>query len=416
MKHTAFLLLTLACAAQAQPLRIELTTIEERGPHFATFQSHNQKVVCNGRGIFMTCNHSRDEKYNAQLWRVMRSTDGGKSFASVFESTDATNPPCLETDSADNLYIGHPDWVSGEVVLVRLLAKEDYKVPHRTRVEKSAAGKYSMVMDEARGQVCFFSHSGKFIRFGLDGAVKSSVLLLKRGENAVQEYTHLHLDAEGRIHAAWTSLNVPVRRYWGIHHLQSSDGGENWRPFTRMNLQLPVLADETGISDRITLDHEFEPSTWLANMLTKNGKTHFTYAAKADKTITQHHVCYDLRSGTREIDHTPALKGETLSLNVGDGFLATSQQRKDSPLFIIARTVNAPPRLACLRSSDNGTTWHDHAVSEKLTQPYAIGGCREITPDGFIIGSFTDVSAEKHPQGGLIGRVCFLRIATATGS
>jgi hypothetical protein len=407
--HTLILML-LVPYSSAEPLVIATTVIEERGPHFATFQSHNQKVVQNKRGIFMTYNHSRDEKYNAQEWRVMHSADGGGSFTQVFASTDATNPPCLETDSADNLYVGHPDWVTSDVVLVRLLASENYQTAHRTRVPKSAAGKYSLVLDEPRKQVCYFSHSGKFIRFGLDGKVLADGLLLKRGEKAVQEYTHLHVAADGVLHAAWTSLNVPIRRYWGIHHLQSPDGGKTWHRFAAGPFTPPIAADETGPSDRITLEDEFEPSTWLSNTLTKNGKTHFIYASKADKDIRQHHVRYDTSTGKREADHTPELKGETLALNVGDGFMATSTRVKDSPLFIVARTWKAPPRLACLRSSDNGQTWHDHAVSAPLTQPYAIGGCREITADGFVIGSFTDVTAEKHPQGGLVGRVQFFSI------
>lgn len=406
----ASLILLAPGLAAGELLEIETTLVEDGAPHFATFQSHNQKVVRNGRGLFMTYGHSRNKDYTGQCWRVMRSTDGGGSFTVLHESTDATNPPALETDSADNLYIGHPDWVKGDVVLVRLLAAEDYRVPHVTRVPKSAAGKYSVVLDEPRGQVCFFSHSGKFIRFGLDGSTQSDVLLLKRGGKAVQEYTHLHMAADGTMHAAWTSLNVPIRRYWAIHHLQSSDGGVTWRAFTTKNLALPVPADETGPSDRITLDDEFEPSTWLANTLTKNGKTHFIYAAKRDKSLRQHQVRCDSSTGARETDHAPVLRGETLSLNIGDGFLATSRDKPESPLFIVGRTASAPVRLACLRSDDNGTTWHDHAASsESFRQPYSVGGCREITTEGFVIGSFTDVK-EESKDGAMTGRVFFIRI------
>lgn len=411
----AFVGLLCAPSAFAAPCAIETTPVDGAAPHFATFQSNNQKVVWNRRGLFMTHLHDRDEKYNAQLWRVSWSRDGGRTFATLYESTDATNPPCLETDSNDNLYIGHPDWVSMDVVLVRLPASGDYKTPHVTRVPKSAAGKYSMALDEQRGQVCFFPHSGKFIRFGLDGSVLADTLLLKRGGMAVQEYTHLHFADDGTLHAAWTSLNVPLRRYWGIHHLQSPDGGRTWRTFAGDTLSPPLAADETGPSDRITADDEFEPSTWLANTLTKDGKTHFIYAAKADKDIRQHHVRFDTATGKRELDHTPELRGETLSLNVGDGFLATSARTKGGPLFVIGRTAKAPVRLACLRSDDNGATWRDHAVSQPFRQPYAIGGCREVTPDGFVIGSFTDVDEGKHPQGGLVGRVHFFRIPVQDG-
>ncbi len=63
---------------------------------WGTFQSHNQKVVYNRNGIFMTHIRDRNEDYTAQTWRLSWSTDGGRTFASIHEATDATNPPVLE--------------------------------------------------------------------------------------------------------------------------------------------------------------------------------------------------------------------------------------------------------------------------------------------------------------------------------
>ncbi len=399
--------------AAAAPLPIETTLVDGDAIHSATFQSNNQKVVRNRRGIFLTPVRTRNEKMTAQQWRLSWSKDGGKTFATLFEATDATNPPVLETDSQDNLYLGRPDFVNLDVLLYRFLAAEDYRTPHLTRVPKTAAGKYSMALDEPRGQVCYFSHSGWFIRFGLDGAVKSSTLLLKKGGTAVQEYTHLNLTPDGTLHAAWTSLFVPPQghwTYWGIHHLQSPDGGVSWQTFAGRKLTPPIAADETGPSDRITLDDEFTPSTWLANALTKDGKAHFIYAARTEP-VRQHHVRFDVATGKRELDHAPELRGETISLNVGDGFPASSTRTNGDPLFVIGHTAKAPLRLGCLRSDDNGATWRDHAVSETFLQPYAVGGCREITPDGFIIGSFTEVvNAARGAESK--GRVHFFRIAS----
>ncbi len=56
----------------------------------------------------------------------------------------------------------------------------------------------------------------------------------------------------------------------------------------------------------------------------------------------------------------------------------------------------ASNRLVFPASDDNGDTWRDYAVSEAVINPYAIGGCREVTADGWIIGSFTD----QTPEGG----------------
>jgi hypothetical protein len=123
----------------------------------------------------------------------------------------------------------------------------------------------------------------------------------------------------------------------------------------------------------------------------------------------QHHVRYDTATGKRDLDHTPGLRGETISLNVVNGFLASSSWEKNGPLFVIGCTVKAPLRVACLRSDDNGATWRDHAVSEPFKFLYAIGGCREITPDGYIIGTFTDV-VKAVPNEQSKGRVYFFRI------
>jgi hypothetical protein len=345
----------------------------------------------------------------AQQWRLSWSKDGGKTFTTLYEATDATNPPTLETDSADNLYVGRPDWVSREVLLYRFLASEDYKTPHISRVEKAAAGKYAMALDEARKQVYFASHNGKLARFGLDGAVKPVKLLLKRDGDVGQEYPYLHLDAGGTLHTAWTSLFVPKRRYWSIHHLQSPDGGDSWQSFAGKKLTLPVAAGEKGPSDRITLDDEFEPSTWLANFLVKDGKAHFLYLAHT-KPPRQHYVRYDVATGKRELDRQPEFRGGTLGIRSLHGFFATDPRTVNSPLFCISRDERAA-RLVCLASDDNGATWRDHSVSIKFRQPYAIGGCREVTPDGWIIGSFTDVvgSGRKGEAEGT-GRVHFFRI------
>ncbi len=68
-------------------------------------------------------------------------------------------------------------------------------------------------------------------------------------------------------------------------------------------------------------------------------------------------------------------------------------------------------RLVCLVNRNNGATWQDHAVSAPFRQPYGVGGCREVTPDGWIIGSFTDVAGSgRKVEAGGTGRVHFFRI------
>jgi hypothetical protein len=355
----------------------------------------------------MTHVRSRNEKYTAQQWRLSWSQDGGHTFKTLFEATDATNPPVLETDSADNIYVGRPDFVSLEVLIYRFLAAEGYREPHITRIPKGAAGKYAMSLDEPRKQVCYFSHSGTFHRVGFDGVERSSVTLLKRGSNAVQQYPLLHLTPGGTLHAAWTTEKIGVYLYWDIHYMQSPDGGGAWRTMGGQPITAPVIADDRGPADRITLDNEFDVHTWLSSFLIKDGKAHFLYLAQFTPQ-RQHYVRYDLKTARRELDIQPEFKGQTLSLCGLDGFFASRASDPKYTLYCVGPDAGKP-RLVCLASNDNGATWRDHAVSTPFTRPYAIGGCREVTPDGWIIGSFTDKTDAK-PSNAPGGKVWFFKI------
>lgn len=50
---------------------IQTTCVDDDATGYATFQSHNQKVLANARGIFMTYIRRRDEPYRAQQWRLL---------------------------------------------------------------------------------------------------------------------------------------------------------------------------------------------------------------------------------------------------------------------------------------------------------------------------------------------------------
>ena len=75
-----------------------------------------------------------------------------------------------------------------------------------------------------------------------------------------------------------------------------------------------------------------------------------------------------------------------LSLSGLDGFL-TYPPSDPNRLYLIG---NDSGHLACLASDDAGQSWKDYARSEQSFGLYSIGGYRQITDDGSIIGSFTD--------------------------
>jgi hypothetical protein len=220
----------------------------------------------------------------------------------------------------------------------------------------------------------------------LAGTVLRSYDLLRPGKNAILQYPLLSLDTDGTLYAAWTTQKHGVYLYWDIHGIRSRDGGGTWEKLDGTPLATPILADDTGPTDRITADDEFEAHTWLSSFLAKDGKLHFVYLAQTDPP-RQHYVRYDLRTARREIDHTPHFQGERIRIQGLDGFLAARPSLSGSPLYFVGHAGDG--KLGCLASDDNGATWYDYAESDAFHAPYAVGGCREITGDGFLVGSFT---------------------------
>ena len=373
--------------ASEEPPLIQLTLIDDAAIHGATFQSNNQKIVSNRRGIFATYIKTRNKEYTAQKWRLVASTDGGESFRTLFEETAATNPPVLETDAEDNLYVVRPDFLDGHAYLYRFLASRDYREPIKTRIPGGSAGKYALAIDLQRGQLYYFAHNNTFHVIGLDGNIRSSIELLKPGENAVLQYPSLCLGGDHTLYAAWTTVANGRYLYWDIHAMRSRDGGQKWEKLDGTPLTFPIVADDGGPSDRITLDDEFEVTTWLSNFLAVGSKLHFVYETQSDPR-RERYVRYDLNSGRKDHEFQPEFKGETVSLRGLDGCFAATNSVASS-LYCVMKDAG-PNRLACLKSDDDGQSWHDHAVSSVVSSPYAIGGCRAITHDGWIIGTFTD--------------------------
>ena len=394
--------------AEAQP-RFELMCVDDEAIGYATFQSHNQKVVSNRHGIFVTHLRTRNEAYTAQTWRLSRSTDGGRSFTTLFEATHATNPPVIETDDLGNVYLIRVDFVDRDAYLYRFLAERQFRDPAVTKIPKGAAGKYAMMMDPRRKQIYFFAHNSSFHIVGLDGTVLKSHKLLRPGTNAVLQYPLLSCDRDGTLHAAWTTQKHGQYLYWDIHHMLSPDAGESWRNLDGTPLTPPVIADDTGGALQISLDDEYESHTWLSSFLVKGGKVHFTYQAQT-KPGRQHYVRYDASTGKRDQHCQPEFRGTEFQIKGLDGFFATQSLDADSPLYCLGHDQG---RIACLVSEDNGNTWQDYARTEEVFGLYSTGGCRQITEDGYIIGTFTDQAGSNHTTDRK-SKVFFFRIKAKT--
>jgi len=237
-----------------------------------------------------------------------------------------------------------------------------------------------------------------FTALDLNGETLYTTNLYITGQNAKVEYPQLFVDKDGTIHAAWTTENPKkAYLYWSIQYLASDDGGHVWRKMNGTTVQTPVFADDTGLSDRITTDNEFNMQTWLSNFTVKDHKIHFLYNPVLDDPnkiygpgifSTEHYMRYDSSTGRKDIDINSTFRGRYISVWGADGFFSHSTKRQKSPLFYVGRCEN---RLVCLKSMDNGLTWTDHAISDPFEYDiYAVGGCRYISDDDKIVGTFTE--------------------------
>lgn len=395
---------TTTMPAGVQP--IEIVCVDEQATSYATFQSHNQKVVSNPMGIFLAYLRTRNEPYTAQQWRLVRSIDGGRTFKTLHEATDATNPPVLETNEKGDIFLARPDFVSGDSYFYRFSASTGYADPAVTKIPGSAAGKYSMLYDQPRACLYYFAHNNTFHIVDPDGTVRRSYTLLQQGKDACLQYPSLSLDQDGTLYAAWTTQKLDKYMYWDIHVMKSADGGQSWRTLGGELLTPPIVCDQSGPTDRITLDDEFDAHTWLSNFMVKDGKLHFVYLAQTTPS-RQHYVRYDLHSGKKDIDVYPGIKGETLTLAGLDGFFAARAAQPKGPLYCV---LGSAGHIACLVSRDDGQSWHDHAVSKEKFSPYSITGCREIADDGYIIGAFVDQIPPKKQEYKYHAKVYFFKI------
>ena len=384
------------------PAKIQLTRIDGKVTHYATFQSHNQKVVANQHGYFTTHIRDRDKPYLAQTWRLSRSTDQGASFKTIFEQTNATNPPVIETDLQGNIYLIHVDFESGDAFLYKFDARNDFRDPRITTIPGGAAGKYSMILDEGNRRLYFFSHNNSFHRVEFDGTVEYGTNLLKAGKHAILQYPLLAL-AGGNLHAAWTTQKHGVYMYWDIHHMHSRDRGDSWLDFSETPITIPAAADDSGPTDQVSSNDEFDSHTWLSSMALLDGKAHFAYMTQT-VSPNENYIRFDLASGKKDI-HLREFKGERIRVMGLSGYFVIDPEGTQSIYFV----GNDSGQLACLRSRDNGATWRDYARTVRAFGLYSIGGFRK-TIDGAIIGTFTDQKQGKDELA-FLSDVYFFRIA-----
>lgn len=371
-------------------LPITVTTVASGVPGFATFQSHNEKVLQNQYGIFITYLASTDASDNS-VWRLARSTDGGVNFTTVYQATVATRAPPIASTSNGSIYLAYIDYVgTHQGYILRFDPESNFQAPTQlaTLPPSIANGKFAMVVDEARQQLYFANSTGdygmQFFTVGFNGAIKQNTKLLKEGPNAGSHYPNLYLDEFGDLYIAWTTVPTPNNTattvtYYSIAVLRSTDGGLTWLGGGSSPVTAPVISDDTGPAVKISVPADGD--VWLANFIVKNHVGHFMYDLS-------NYVRYNFSTGQTEDRNTSAFSGPGVTFYILDGMFASKRSDPSAPLYAISRTYQN--QIGVRISADQGKTWRDFAQSDVIVN-YAIGGSREITTDNKLIGTFTEI-------------------------
>ena len=136
-------------------LEINPVIVDSQANGYATFQSHTQKVLANSKGVFMPPTpHEKPKRHRPAMAPLVQRRQR-TTLLDLYEETNATNPPVIESDSEGNLYLIRVDFVKGNASLYRFLASEPYHHPTQTLIPNGAAGKYAMAIDEERNQIHF---------------------------------------------------------------------------------------------------------------------------------------------------------------------------------------------------------------------------------------------------------------------
>ncbi len=283
---------------------IELAYIDDQVIHSATFQSNTQHLICNRNGIFTAYIKTRNADYTSQNWRLVRSVDAGRNFTLVAEGMAATNPPVIESDDDNNLYLCRVDWNNNNTSIDCYSAASDYREVQTLELPGVAGGKFAMAFDPLRKRLCFITLDGVLHRIGVNGTAFPTVKLLESGKKAVLQYPSLHFDERNHLYFCWTTVAHGKYLYYDIHVIRSVDGGDRWETLSGEQLKFPFAADDGGPSDMISLKDEFDVTTWLASALPRFGKLHAIYETQSDPR-RYNYVRFDTLQGKEEFRISP---------------------------------------------------------------------------------------------------------------
>lgn len=380
--------------------RMRISTVDDDATGYGTFQSHNQKVVSTSYGIFMTYVKTAPFAEEIPTWRLLRSQDCGDTFQPIWEGTDRTYAPALEATADGTLYLAHGDEATNAAHFYRLSPLTEFVPEPLATVDEAHAQKFSLLLDEARGNLYYLAYLGpnihdrhlRFVRLDMNGAVTADYLLTGGEMTAKPTYPRMVL-SDGILYVAWSSdkIDGDNNDYYSIHGVRSPDGGVTWQSLSGTPLIPPFEGDQGGDTTEVTHPVERPCSTWLAGFAVTRGKAHFLYKNDSNDNLpcslkrTMRYQRFNVAGGAREADVT-GFAPANVPFDSRDGFFAISARA--GSLLATGRTKDN--RIATVASTNDGNTWSLKSQSAPLMDNiYAIGGQRDVTAEGMVFGSYT---------------------------
>ncbi|MGE3683825.1 MAG: hypothetical protein AB7G93_19070 [Bdellovibrionales bacterium] len=377
--------------------KIEFNTLSSTVPGYATFQSHNQKVLSNQFGVFIVhLSKTYDADSEDYTWQLKRSTDNGATFKTVYEGRTHSKAPAIESDEAGNIYLFVSDYPTQNAFMYRFSPNNGYLAPIQiVTIPGGSAGKFAAVYDSTRKRLYYNGWSSKMWTLDLEGNILGSKEMVRSGQVAGPQYPHLAM-LGGKLFFAWTSVFHGKYLYWDAHAMKSEDGGATWLDMNSSPITTPVAADHESAAYELVPSGELGYHNWLANMLPKGDAVHFMYMNQAP-SVSEHYIRYNLKIPGEDIRTPTEFRGQIFSLRSLDGFFSSPDETETSTLYAVSVSIPLPgesqSRIAVLASDDNGRTWFDYAYSPFTMSPYAVTGSRRVSLGGDVHGMFVNQSA-----------------------
>ena len=388
---------TVAAAPGPALKEIQFTKVASNAPGGASFHSHTQRLSVTGHGIFVAFNDT-NLGGNVHRWSLRRSTNGGSTFQTLYSQTHDGSAPDIETDEDGYVYVFVNDAATKALSVHKFGASNGFTSPLNTwQYANAEASKFSAIYDRTRQRFYYLGfNDGPFLTIDRNGTLLSNVQLLQKGSQAHIQYPHFALDGT-RLYAAWTTTppGYITKPYLSIHFIYSDDGGASWRSPAGQSLNVPIVSDPTGPTEQIVPSKYLGSDVpWLSNFSISNGHAAFTYAIQrppSGTNINQQYQLYRMSPFAQLVHRDGGFAGETLQIWSPGGAFFTKTAA--GTLYVVGSDLTrsdgpgAAP-IVVLKSTDNGRTWTDYAISSGKYFAFGLSGMRLLPSGSDIVGFF----------------------------